>query len=199
LGQGDRVVPARGGVAPGLGFLSSSGLRDKQSVGILGGTMTYAQRLSGQRRDRRTAARLLIAAALMLGLFAMHGLTMPPMSMTAAAMPTSASSAVADVATIGVAAAALHPVEHAAAAVMAAFADIGMPMPGGHPGHGVMDLCLAILAGLAALALLAAALARRHSSVMSARSATRPTDRVHVWRARRRLAPSITTLCVSRT
>jgi hypothetical protein len=193
------VVPARGDVAPGLGFLSSSGLRATQSVGILGGTMTYAQRLSGQRRDRRTAARLLIAAALMLGLFAMHGLTMPPMSMTAAAMPTSASSAVADVATIGVAAAALHPVEHAAAAVMAAFADIGMPMPGGHPGHGVMDLCLAILAGLAALALLAAALARRHSSVMSARSATRPTDRVHVSRARRRLAPSITTLCVSRT
>jgi hypothetical protein len=190
-------------VNPGLGFVRSSGLRAAQSVGILGSTMTYARQLSGQRRDRRTAARLFIAAGLMLGLFAMHGLPMPLMSMTAASMPASmpasASPAVADVASIGVAAAALHPVEHDAAAAMSALADVGMPMPGGHPGHGVMDLCLAILAGLAALALIAAALARRHGSVMPARSATPPSDRARVLRARRRLAPSITTLCVSRT
>lgn len=161
--------------------------------------MTYAQRWSGQRPDRRTAARFLVAAALMLGMIAMHGLTMPPMS--AAAMPASASPAVADVATtIGVAAAALHPVGHDDAAAMAAFADIGMPMPGGHPGHGVMDLCLAILAGLGSLALLAAALARRrHTSVIPVRSAIPSTRWVQVSGARRRLAPSITTLCVSRT
>jgi hypothetical protein len=162
--------------------------------------MTYAQLLNGQRRDRRTAARLLIAALLMLGLFAMHGLTMPPMSMTTASMPASASSAMADVATIGVAAAALHPVEHDAVAAMAAFADTGVPMPGGHPGHSVMDLCLAILAGLGSLALLAAALVRRrHIRVIPVRSAIPSTRWVQVSGARRRFAPSITTLCVSRT
>ncbi len=140
-------------------------------------------------------ARLVLLAALIAGLFGMHGLMMP--SMIDAADHRMASVTGMAATAVGSTPLTVH------AAVSIASAELGMPVPsGGHAGHDLSHACLAVLtvfAGFAALALLAAALVRTVGllSCLVARGGGLPTGP-----RRRRREPnclSLTQLCISRT
>lgn len=162
-------------------------------------SVTSRRRRTIEPKPRFAAARLLIAAALLAGLFGMHGLsntttttTLPAVggASVAAAMPMPATAASASTSVLSAA--------HAVLSSDAALA--GMPMPGG--GHGSPDMlhaCLAVLSTLAALALLVMAVTRARTH-MTRVALQEP-------RSRRRLAEhrdkplrlSITQLGISRT
>jgi hypothetical protein len=159
--------------------------------------MTQAHR-STKRARRYLPGRLLIAAALLAGLFGMHGLTSTPSSpplnhgastLTAAMMHTSD----AGMASAGLAAG-VSAVSEAAVS--------GMPMPGGHGSHDMLHACVAVLTALlalVALALLAAALARARTLTTQAGVTRARSRRGGLAQRRKPRSLSVTQLCISRT
>jgi hypothetical protein len=163
--------------------------------------MANVRRLAAPRRCMSGATRLLMVVVLLVGLFAMHGLVTPP---SAGRAPV-ASRMVSSSPSVPTPYAA-HPAADGMAAgqhrVDGGRAPMPMPMPsGGHPGHDVMDTCLAILTGLAAMALLAAALARRAAARARTNAASPDAwgTLLPLHRPQLTLGPTITTLCISRT
>jgi len=134
--------------------------------------------------------RLLVAAALLLGLLGMHGLTMsvngPGRGLSASRAATVMHMPEAGTAPVAV-----------AGGVSMVSADVGMPMPGGHGSHDMLHACLAVLGGLVALALLFAAWAQTVHARISL-VALRWRRRGLAYRFKP-LPLSATQLCISRT
>lgn len=159
-------------------------------VNTMAGTSRYVKRRSA---GLLTWGRSVLAGAILLGLFAMHGLTMADTTHDAIRGSRHVTAMTASVV--------ITPAAHAVHGMIAEARTghpIPMPIPGGgHGSHDLLHTCLAVLTALAGLALLAAALAITGRPVGGVAALGGDAAR---RRHRTRPRPaSIVELCISRT
>lgn len=161
----------------------------------MAGTSRYVKRRSA---GLLTWGRLVLAGAILLGLFAMHGLTMADTTHAAIRGSRHVTAMTASVV--------ITPAAHAVHGMIAETRTghpipIPMPIPGGgHGSHDPLHTCLAVLTALAGLALLAAALAITGRPVGGVAALGGLGGDAARRRHRTRPRPaSIVELCISRT